>query len=279
MALALYTHGASPATPWARSGWREAEDRRSSRRPASQIRARSSGMSSSTVRGWRGPIASVIAISRNVQTSQLVEKIGQADGDRRSTRSSRSSIAARAPHTRCGRRRAGRSETDSAPLPAGRTTRRTPSDAGSASTHREPIPRSAMPPPERAAAPQGESPTGPAALLTTGDIATPTKSAGTANTNPAIGPAMPMSNSIRLVGNRLANLDERAERAGQHDRHRDKEWQRRVDLIISAREIVPELVRAQNQQDGAAVPESVQQSAAGTPSVTAWRPKSERKAA
>ncbi len=41
---------------------------------ASQSRWRSSGMSSSTVRGCRGPMTSVIATSRKVQTSQLVEK-------------------------------------------------------------------------------------------------------------------------------------------------------------------------------------------------------------
>ena len=37
-------------------------------------------------------------------------------------------------------------------------------------------------------------------MRTTCDIATPMTSAGTVTTNPAIGPAMPMSNSIRLVG-------------------------------------------------------------------------------
>ena len=46
-------------------------------------------------------------------------------------------------------------------------------------------------------------------------VATPMNSAGTATTKPAIGPAMPMSNSARLLGNRLADADERAERAGQ----------------------------------------------------------------
>jgi hypothetical protein len=35
---------------------------------------------------------------------------------------------------------------------------------------------------------------------TTCDIHRPRKSAGTATTNPAIGPAIPMSNSMRLLG-------------------------------------------------------------------------------
>ena len=50
------------------------------------------------------------------------------------------------------------------------------------------------------------------------DRLTPTNSTGTATRNPAIGPAMPMSNSCALVGNRLPDADERAERAGQDER-------------------------------------------------------------
>jgi hypothetical protein len=42
--------------------------------------------------------------------------------------------------------------------------------------------------------------TNPSGTFATCDIATPMKSAGTATRNPAIGPAMPMSNSIRFSG-------------------------------------------------------------------------------
>jgi hypothetical protein len=45
-----------------------------------------------------------------------------------------------------------------------------------------------------------DSPTKSDGIFTTRDIDKPITSAGTATTNPAIGPAMPMSNSMCLVG-------------------------------------------------------------------------------
>ena len=48
----------------------------------------------------------------------------------------------RGPRRRCGRHRAGRSETGSAPSPAARTRRRTPSDACSASSRPASVPHS-----------------------------------------------------------------------------------------------------------------------------------------
>ena len=84
-------------------------------------------------------------------------------------------------------------------------------------------------------------------------------SAGTATTKPAIGPAMPMSNSMRLLGNRLADADERAERAGQREGNRQKERQRRVDVIIAAGKVVPQLVAAEDREDRPAVPEAAQE--------------------
>ncbi len=83
-------------------------------------------------------------------------------------------------------------------------------------------------------------------------------SAGTATTKPAIGPAMPMSNSIRLLGIGSRILMNAPIVPVKRERHRDEKRQRRVDVIIPAREVVAELVAAENQQDGAAVPEAAE---------------------
>ena len=52
-----------------------------------------------------------------------------------------------------------------------------------------------------------------------------------------------------LARNRLADADEGAHRAGQQERHRDEKRQRRVDVIIAAREIVAELVAAEDARE------------------------------
>ena len=86
----------------------------------------------------------------------------------------------------------------------------------------------------------------------------PTNSAGTATTKPAIGPAMPMSNSARLLGMRLTDADERAERAGQQAAAPEGRYgQRRVDAVVAAREVVAHLVAAEDREDRQAVPEPV----------------------
>ena len=89
---------------------------------------------------------------------------------------------------------------------------------------------------------------------------------------------MPMSNSMRLVRNRLADADEGAERAGERRRHRQEERQRRVDVIIAAGEVVPELVTAEDRENRDAVPEAgrAQALVSGTPAARST--KSARKA-
>ena len=62
-----------------------------------------------------------------------------------------------------------------------------------------------------------------------------------------------------LARNRLADADERTHRAGQQERDRDEKRQRRVDVIIAAREIVAELVAPQDRQDGGTVPEPAEE--------------------
>src|SRR5262249_2951 len=54
----------------------------------------------------------------------------------------------------------------------------------------------------------------------------------------------------------FADADECAERAGNRDRHGQEERQRRVDVIIAARDVVSEFVAAENGEDRRAVPES-----------------------
>jgi len=62
-----------------------------------------------------------------------------------------------------------------------------------------------------------------------------------------------------LAGDRLADADERAERAGDGQRKRQEEGQRRVDVIIAAGEVVAQLVTAEDREDRDAVPEAAQE--------------------
>ena len=62
-----------------------------------------------------------------------------------------------------------------------------------------------------------------------------------------------------LGRNRLANLDERAERADDRERKREEIREGRVDVIITAREVVSELVAAQDGDDRSAVPQATEQ--------------------
>ena len=93
----------------------------------------------------------------------------------------------------------------------------------------------------------------------------PTSSTGMATRKPAIGPAIPMSNSSRFAGNRLPNPDEGAKRPGERQRRRQEVGQRRVDPVVAAREVVPELVRAEDRQDRRAVPEAVEEISSHVP--------------
>src|SRR5204863_1126416 len=59
--------------------------------------------------------------------------------------------------------------------------------------------------------------------------------------------------------NRLTNADEGAQRAARRQRQRKKEWQRRIDVVIAAREVVAERVAAKDAQNRGAEPESAEQ--------------------
>src|SRR5690606_6413988 len=57
---------------------------------------------------------------------------------------------------------------------------------------------------------------------------------------------------------RLADADDRAERSGERQRRGNEVGQRGIDAVIAAREIVSELVRAQNRQQRQRVPQAVE---------------------
>ena len=70
-----------------------------------------------------------------------------------------------------------------------------------------------------------------------------------------------MSNSAFRGRERFADPDDRAERAGQEEqrRQRNEVGKRRVDVVAAAEQVVPHLVRAENAEQRAAVPEALQQ--------------------
>ena len=71
-------------------------------------------------------------------------------------------------------------------------------------------------------------------------------SAGTATTNPAIGPAIPMSNSAIFDGMRSRMRMNAPECAGQRQRRRQEEGQRGVDAVVAAGDVVAHLVAAED---------------------------------
>ena len=74
---------------------------------------------------------------------------------------------------------------------------------------------------------------------------------------------MPISNSARFLRDSLADPYHGAERPRRKEGQgkRNEIRKRRLDAVIPAGEIVPELVGAKDCQDGEAVPEPVQQHA------------------
>ena len=180
--------------------------------------ARSSGTSSSNVRGWRGP--------NDEQHDDHQRRSRRSSSSRRSTRATTatpivSSVTydgprGRARRRRCGRHRAGRSETGSAPWPAARTRRRTPSDACSASSRRAIVPQSSY----AASLNSSGSPSSACREVrsgcgTTCDIATPMNERRHRDQEPGDRAGDADVEQHPLGRNRLADPDERAERAGQ----------------------------------------------------------------
>ena len=70
---------------------------------------------------------------------------------------------------------------------------------------------------------------------------------------PGDGPGDPDVEQPALVRNRLANADERAERSGQRDRNRKKIGQACIDVIMSAGDVVAELMTSENAENRRAV--------------------------
>ena len=71
---------------------------------------------------------------------------------------------------------------------------------------------------------------------------------GTATTNPAIGPAIPMSNSAAREGDRALDTDERSERSDQAGKARRTAASHAP--VIAAEEVVSHLVREQDEHQG-----------------------------
>ena len=73
---------------------------------------------------------------------------------------------------------------------------------------------------------------------------------------------MPISKSWRLVPDRRPDLDERAHRPrDERGRHGQEEGQRRVDVVVDARQVVPHFVGAEDGEQRQAVPEAAGQEA------------------
>ena len=208
----------SEAARSARIGRRREAERRTSRprtAPAAAACDRAA-RPRRTSRGWCGPNTNSITIISTVQTIQLDEKnvstTAHADHHERDV----GRLAARAPRTRCGRRRADRSGTGSARSPAGRTRRRTPSGAGSASSRPGCVPQSSH---DASLNSSGSPSSNPLevrrARATTCDIAHADEQRRHRDEEAGDRAGDADVEQHPLARDRLADADERAERAGQ----------------------------------------------------------------
>ena len=76
---------------------------------------------------------------------------------------------------------------------------------------------------------------------------------------PAMGPATPMSNRAAREGNGSRILMTGPQSASPDQRHRDEEGECAIDIVPAAGKVVPELMGAQDQQNGKRIPESSDQ--------------------